>query len=533
MSILQRYGRRDYEKFYKAGLWTSDHLLDIMSHFANADSGRIAIIDGDIRVTRGELTALIDNAACALKSEGISSEDIVAVQLPNSLHLVVVCLALLKVGAIYHPINPSYRHNDVVKIFSASKPALFIYTRRYRSFNYEELIDSLNSEPGFSVEGRLVDIDRRIDEAFKQVAEPGSFEAPDPDAIYLIGTTSGSTGAPKLYMHTHNTQFNEARSLNAEMGLGEDDAFLAFAPITHRGVFMWGFVQAMAAGALLVVERNYNPEEIMARIESECISSLFAIPNQVIDLLNVSRAKDAQVNSLRVLMMAGAPVQPELVTRIRHQWPNCAPVTGYGTSETGYAVITRPNYPVEHLQTCGKPLAGMEVSVDHTTGSDGKSGELVLRGAYISSGYYANQAATNAGYDSKGWFHTGDLGYIDNDGNVRVTGRIKNVIIRSGLNIQAEEVEEVLLRHNSIVHAVVIGKDHARTGERAVVCLVLHENSALSLAEITTFLGDEGMAKFKWPEELVLMDELPVNAAGKVDRILLRIQLNEASTAAQ
>jgi len=531
MSILQRYSRRDYEKFYQSGLWTSDHLLGIMSQFAESDPSKIAVVDGSVRVSRGELAVLIDNAAGALLTEGIHSGDIVAVQLPNSLHLVVVCLALLKVGAIYHPINPSYRHNDVVKIFSASKPALFIYTRRYRSFDYAQLIDSLHAEPTFSFEDRLVDVDLPIHEAFAKIAEPIVFEAPDTDAIYLIGTTSGSTGAPKLYMHTHNTQFNEARALNAEMGLDENDAFLAFAPITHRGVFMWGFVQAMAAGCSLVVERSYNPEEIMARIDTERITTLFAIPNQVIDLLNVSEAQGAQVESLRVLMMAGAPVQPELVTRIRKQWPNCAPVTGYGTSETGYAVITRPDYPIEHLQTCGKPLSGMEVSVDHTTGSDGKSGELVLRGAYISSGYYANQEATNAGYDSDGWFHTGDLGYIDDDGNVRVTGRIKNVIIRSGLNIQAEEVEEVLLRHHAIVHAVVIGKDHARTGERAVVCVVLHKESALSLAEITAFLGDEGMAKFKWPEELVLMDELPVNAAGKVDRILLRTELNDASPA--
>ncbi|MBT6273707.1 MAG: AMP-binding protein [Chromatiales bacterium] len=529
MSILQRYTRRDYERFYKSGFWTSDHLLEVVSAHAEAEPGKVAIVDGDSRVTRAELIVLVDNAASALQTEGIRGGDIVAVQLPNSLHLVVVCLALLKVGAIYHPINPSYRHNDILKIFSVSKPKFFIYTGTYRAFSYGEQVDALMREPALAFDARLVDVDRPIDEAFATADAPLAFEAPDPDAIYLIGTTSGSTGDPKLYMHTHNTQFNEARALNAEMGIGEADAFLGFAPITHRGVFMWGFVQAMAAGAPLVVERVYNPEDIIARIIAERVTSMFAIPTQVIDLLNVCEARGGGAESLRVLMMAGAPVQPELVLRIRRQWPNCAPVTGFGTSETGYAVITRPDYPIEHLQTCGKPLTGMEVNVDLSTASDGKSGELVLRGPFICAGYYANQPATDTAHDRDGWFHTGDLGYIDDDGNVMVTGRIKNVIIRSGLNIQAEEVEEILLRHDAIMHAVVVGKRDDRTGERAIAYLVMRGSKTLSLSEVVAFLEGEGMAKFKWPEGLVVMEELPVNAAGKFDRILLRRQLDDVS----
>lgn len=526
MPILQRYTRHDYERFYQDGYWTSDHLLDVVSQCARSAPNKIAVIDGNTRVTRGELIALVDDAANALRADGIGGGDIVAVQLPNSLHLVVVCLALMKIGAVYHPINPSYRHHDIVKIFSSSLPKLFIFTRIYRSFSYGEMVEALAHEPGMAFSPRMVDVDSPIAAAFPEAEKPADFGAPDPDAIYLIGTTSGSTGAPKLYMHTQNTQFNEARALNAEMGISEADTFLAFAPITHRGVFMWGFIQAMATGATLIVERLYNPENIIAQIDAEQVTTLFAISNQVIELLNLSESRGNSAESLRVVMMAGAPVQPELVTRMKRQWINCAPVTGYGTSETGYAVITRPNYPIEHLQTCGKPLSGMEVAVDHANGSDGVSGELVLRGPFISAGYYGNQVATDAEHDGDGWFHTGDLGYIDGNGNVMVTGRIKNVIIRSGLKIQAEEVEEVLLRHEAIVHAVVVGKDDDLTGERAVAHLVTSGGTTLLLSAITSFLEGKGVAKFKWPEHLVFLDELPVNAAGKFDRILLRSQLN-------
>jgi acyl-CoA synthetase (AMP-forming)/AMP-acid ligase II len=537
MPILQMYRRSDYEKYYSEGFWTRDHLLDTIREHVKRTPDKAAIVDGNTRTSWAQLDRHVIDAANALREEGIKSGDIVAVQLPNSLHLVVVCLALLKLGAIYHPINPSYRNKDVLKIISKSRPKKYIYTWEYRNFSYENLVESLRADLDLDLDPapdfRIVDIDQPMTAAFKRVDNPPDFEAPDPDAIYLIGTTSGSTGDPKLYMHTHNTQFNEARILNREMGIGPDDTFLAFAPITHRGVFMWGFMQAMTAGASLIIQRVYNSQEIVARIDAEQATTMFAIPNQVIDLLNICETRNRGAESLKVLMMAGAPVQPELVVRIRQSWPDCAPVTGFGTSETGYAVITRPDYPVEHLQTCGKPLTGMEVAVDHATASDGNSGELVLRGPFVSAGYYANQIATDTAHDSDGWFHTGDLGFINADGNVVVTGRTKNVIIRSGLNIQAEEVEEVLLRHRDIAHAVVVGKPDNRTGERAIACVITHTDRQVSLSDITGFLENEGIAKFKWPEELVVMQEIPVNAAGKFDRIALRKQFNETSQAAE
>ncbi|WP_342643891.1 class I adenylate-forming enzyme family protein [Rhodoligotrophos ferricapiens] len=527
MSILHRYSRRDFETHYAAGHWTKDHLLDTIAGYAAEDPDFPAVIDGAYRVSRKELLELVDRAVSSFRSEGIGPGDIVAVQLPNSLHIVVAALALLRIGAVFHTLNPSYRFADVAKIFGRSRPKFYVYTRVFRGFEYQPLVDALGNEGGFAFRSRLLDIDLPLDAQLASKAAPASdLPPPDRDAIYLLGTTSGSTGDPKLYMHTQNTQFNEARTLNREMGIDHRDVFLAFAPMTHRGVFMWGFMQALAAGAPLVLERLYDPKVLMRTIDRERVTSLFAIPTQVVDMLDACRNGHGAGHSLRVVMMAGAPVQPELVARIKQVWPHCAPVTGFGTSETGYAVITRPSYSLERLQTCGCPLDGMEVRVDQVAGGDDPTGELLLRGAFLSAGYYDDQQATYAAYDKDGWFRTGDLGHLDAEGNVIVTGRIKNVIIRSGLKIQAEEIEHILLRHPAVAQAIIVGIPDAQVGERAVACVVAKDRSGeLRLEDITAFLETHGIAKFKWPEQLAVLDELPMNAVGKFDRIGMRKQL--------
>lgn len=525
MPILQRYTRRDFEENYASGLWTRDSLIELVAQRAAASPDRLALVDGASRLTRSELADLTDRAAHWLWSHGVRPGDIVATQLPNCFHIVAVNLALLKLGAIYHPINTGYRFADILKIIGISRPAFYIHPKAFRAYHYAELVSELRSHVGGFL-ALEIDVDQPPEHAFAS-PEGGAVRLddakPDPDAIYLIGATSGSTGDPKLFMHSQNTQFNEARALNAEMGIGEDDCFLAFAPITHRGVFMWGFCQALAAGAPLVLQRVYDPAEIMHAVDRERVTSLFAIPTQIVEFLDYCDSIGGDMGgSLRVIMMAGAPVQPDLVLRIKSSWSSCTPITGYGTSETGYAVLTRPDYPIAHLQTCGKALRGMEVAIDRTRTGDGEFGELVLRGAFNSAGYFADQSATDAAYDRDGWFHTGDVGFIDEDGNVVVTGRIKNVIIRSGLKIQAEEVEEVLLKHEAITHAIVVGVDDFRTGERAVACITCRDGAPIALSELLAFLDRQGVAKFKWPEKLIVLQDIPTNAAGKFDRIRLR-----------
>lgn len=258
-----------------------------------------------------------------------------------------------------------------------------------------------------------------------------------------------------------------------------------------------------------------------------------AIPAQLSDLLDLLQKQPDSARSLRLIMITGAPVSPELVRRLKSALPACAPVTGYGTSETGYSMFTRPGDSLARLQTCGRPMPGMEVRIAPSDTGGARDGEIQLRGAFVTCGYHANPAATAASLTEDGWFRTGDLGHLDEDGYLIVSGRKGNVIIRAGLKIQAEEVEQVINLHPRVRQSVMIAVADERLGERAAVFVVPREGEPLTLPELVSFLEDQGIAKFKWPERLVLVPELPVNAIGKLDRVTLRGRAASQATAAK
>jgi cyclohexanecarboxylate-CoA ligase len=506
MPLKHSYSAETIERFYSSGHWSQGSLWQCaISHPAE----RLAVVDGNSHFTWGELTAMAEQTATALAQQGVGRGNVVGVQLPNSMHLVVMVMAVLRLGAVYHPLNPSYRQHDLARIFELSQPKVYVFPLRFRDFDYPQLAAGLKG----SFAPIAVDLDGAPALPFGTGALP-SVQTLQADDVFLIGATSGSTGAPKLYVHTQNTQKNEALVLNRELGLGPDDRFLATAPLTHRGALMFGLLTCLVAGAAIVLLREYRATDVLREIEAHDITAFMAIPAQVSDLLDLIEQQPGAGSSLHVLMVSGAPVQPALVRRLKAALSDCTPVTGYGTSETGYSFFTRPADSLERLQTCGRLMPGMEVRIDH--------GEVLLRGAFVFSGYQADETATREALDDEGWFHTGDIGQIDDNGYLVVTGRQKNVIIRAGLKIQAEEMEYLLNLHPQVRQCALVPVPDERLGERAVLFVVPHTGAAPTLDDLRGFLNGKGVAKFKWPEGLKLVPVLPVNAIGKLDRLQLR-----------
>lgn len=507
MPLTHQYSPGTLTQNYAAGHWTHGTLWDCLEMHSR---DVLALVDGDKTWSWGDLRELADATARGLVSRGVRRGDIVGVQLPNSAHLVVLILALLRLGAVYHPLNPSYRFHDLRRIFEISRPAAFVHPVFFRQFDYRALAAQLGGEflsiaidlegpPGLSSD--------------ENEALPGLSELSAED-VFLIGATSGSTGAPKLYVHTQNTQKNEARILNRELSVTCADRFLASAPLTHRGALMFGLLTAVTSQAALVVLREYQAQDVLRQIDAHGITAMMAIPAQVSDLLDLVEKQPSAARSLRIIMISGAPVQPILVRRLKAALPDCTPVTGYGTSETGYSLFTRPTDDAAKMQTCGRPMPGMEVRI--------VDAEIHVRGAFVFSGYHADEAATRDAVDAEGWFHTGDLGELDADGYLIVTGRKRNVIIRAGLKIQAEEIEQLLSSHPKIRQSVMVAVPDERLGERAALFVVPHAGQPPTLDEVLEFLAARGVTKFKWPEFLNLIEALPVNAVGKLDRIRLR-----------
>ena len=322
-------------------------------------------------------------------------------------------------------------------------------------------------------------------------------------------------------MHTGNSQLQEARVLNQELGFSGDDVFLAVVPLTHRGAMMFGLFTALAAGATLVLADAFVPTEVLRLFESEGVTAFMAIPTLALDLLAEFERLPRDTRRLRRSMLSGAPVSDALVERFSKAWPDCVPISGYGLSETGYCTYLRPGDPPAKLATSGRPAPGIEVRLQKEDGTDarvGEVGEILLRGWMICAGYFDNQQATAETIDDEGWFATGDLGVLDADGYLQPVGRLKHMIIRGGLNIFAEELEHLLLQHAAIAGAVVIGVPDARLGERACACLVSHSGESFVMADLRQFFQDLGVAKYKWPEIIVPFNAFPLNPVGKLDR---------------
>ena len=506
--LTHQYDAESARRFRAEGFWDDEPIWSVV---ASHPSDRVAVIDGARQWTWGEVRRMSENAAVLLRGRGIRRGDVVAVQLPNCVHLVVTVLALVRLGAVYHPLNPAYRQHDLKHIFGTSHPKLFVHPQQFHSFDYGRMAATLDTD----LDTLVVNLDEvpSAEPATGELTDTGSL---DPDDVFLVGATSGSTGIPKLFVHTQNTQKNEARVLCEALGIDAHSRFLATAPLTHRGALMFGLMTTIVTGASIVLASKYRPSEVLDLIDQHQVTAMMGIPTQITDLVALIEERGGTSGtSLSTILISGAPIPPGLVTKLKELLPGCAPVTGYGTSETGYSTFTRPSDELARLQTCGRPTPGMEIRIADDS-------EILIRGPFVFSGYVPGAGNDSLGVDENGWFHTGDLGALDQDDFLHVTGRLKNVIIRSGLKIQVEEIEILLSTHPDIDQCVLVPVPDARLGEKATVVVLPRDESRLALSDVTAFLEEHGVAKFKWPEAIVNVTVLPTTSVGKLDRRALR-----------
>lgn len=530
MRILQRYTSALSARYTSVGLWPNRTFCDLLRQHAVERPHRIALVDGARRLTFGELHDAVTRVACGLATLGLD-EEILAVQLPNSIELCLAILATQRVGAAYNALNPLFRRQELETILAVTRPRGIVIPTRWQGFDYPALVRALR--PALPELAHVLTVGPDTPEDARDFASLGQ-EAPrieldarfppDPDRVWMLGVTSGTTGTPKIYMHTVNSQLGEALAFNRELGITADDIFLAIAPLTHRGAVMVGFFMALAAGATLVLLDRYEPSRALDLIARERCTCLFAIPTQAWDLLREDARQSRDARSLRLILMSGAPIPADLVAALAERWPSCLPLSGYGLSETGFACYTRPGDPPERLFTCGRPAPGMEICALDEQGRvlpPGVVGELGIRGCQVCAGYFANQEATRAALTKDGWFLSGDLGRVDAEGYVHYVGRRKHVIVRGGYKVYAEELEFLLRQCPGVSDVILVPIPDERLGERTCACLVA-AGAAPTLADLCAFLERRGVAKYTWPEYLMLLESLPRNAVGKIDRLAVR-----------
>ena len=352
----------------------------------------------------------------------------------------------------------------------------------------------------------------------------GSDPGPRADDWDTVTFTSGTESLPKGVVHSHRTTMYGLRAYVTNiLGLTPRDTVFMPSPICHASGIEWGLRASIYLGTTLVLQDRWDPDVALELIDRHACTYTLAATPFIIDLVEARRRAGRGGQTLRYVASGGAPIPGHLFAAVRDGL-GAELMAVFGASETYIATATVPGGPDRMMQSDGGQLPGVEVRIVDVDGAElpaGVEGEIVCRGPNVFVGYLGNPDLTHRAFRGE-WYRFGDLGVIDELGMLHVTGRIKDIVIRGGENISVREVEEVLVRHPDIAAAAVVGYPDPRLGERCCAVLVAASGAKLELESLNAYLTAEGIAKFKLPERLELLTEMPLTATGKIRKAELR-----------
>jgi non-ribosomal peptide synthetase component E (peptide arylation enzyme) len=518
-------------RYQQSGHWGSETFYAILSARAAAHPDRIAIVDRGRRVSYAELKTRVDRVAAGFAALGIGSGDVVTIQLPNWVEFSYVFFALERLGAVANQIGPDFRSREVDYILRFSESRAFVCPARFKSFDYVKMIGELRpglpdlkvvcvlGSPSGGAASGLVSLDVLVENAAS---------VPPPDAgqgandVMRMAFTSGTTGNPKGVIHSHNTTLSTCRTLNADMGVSPDEVFLIYLPLGLN----WGYltlVQTVMAGARAVLLDQFSARAALELIQRERVTYIPTAPASIIAMLNDPDLARFDLSSLRVIITGGASCPIETIREFRARMHGHL-IELYGMLETGFHTYTRLDDDPEAVTgTVGTVSSGLGLRLIDESGRDvaaGAEGEIAALGPSVHLGYHKNPSANAELFTWDGWFRTGDLGQFDGAGNVKIVGRLKEMINRGGKKFFPREIEEILYTHPKILHAAIVGVPDSRLGERNCLCVIPRPGQTIALDEVVGYLRD-GVATYKLPETIEIFDELPFTPTGKIQRHVL------------
>ncbi len=481
---------------------------------ANARSTpqRPAVIDGDTQLSFSELLAAVHALMTLVAAQGVVAGDVVAVSLPNVWSYVALEIAIPALGAIIMPLPPALGAHEIGSALQRSGALLLI-----AASERDPAVQVAASTP--LVRGTLccpLDLEAKRGEP---PARPAATGAKD---IVQIALTSGTTGPPKLAAFSAELKQLTFEGFTSRLKMSGEDRVLPLSPITQGAGEM--FLYALRSGACLVMSgaQRFDPALALALADRTAATVIGGVPTLLSRMVERDRFGRTALSSLRVTAVAGAPLAPDLA----RAWESAtgAPVVSfYGAMDIGQLSVPSPDDPPQKRWcTVGRPHERAEWAILGPEGKPvphGAEGEICMRGPLVQRRYWDQEAGPFA---ADGWAHFGDLGFVDAEGFLHVTGRVKDTIIRGGNNVNPYEVEDMLRAHPAVAEGAVVGRPDADLGERAVAFVVPRDRYEINLEGLRRLLDERGLARYKWPEELYLLDELPLGPTGKVLRAELR-----------
>lgn len=529
--------------------FAESHTVPTLLHEVASLGSHLAVVDGEKKISYADLEREVHQVARSYLANGVKRHDRVALWAPNRLEFILAMLGAQAIGAAVVPLNTRFTGHESVTILQRSRSSILVVADGFLGLNYSQMlldaaesIDPVKGIPGVLPNLRLtVGFDSAppmasssdwesflaTGESMSDLALNEALEAVTPDDVMDILYTSGTTGVPKGVMSSHRQTIGVARAWAIGADLAKEDRYAIVNPLFHGFGYKAGMISSIVAGSTMYPVLTFVADELLDLVQREKISVLPGVPTIFTTLIDHPRLKDYDLSSLR-FAIAGATAAPETLFRDMVRILGFKRVAqAYGLTECVVATMSRPGESLEHAQeTTGPAVDGIEIKIVDDAGHDvpvGDDGEIWIRGANVMLGYFEDEEATKAVIDDDGWFHSGDIGRLDEHGCVKITDRLKDMFIVGGFNVYPAEVENVLRKHPAVNESAVIGIDDPRLGTvgRAYVALLHDVSPPPTEKELEDFCR-ERLANFKVPRDFIFVDNFPRNATGKILKSELR-----------
>ena len=524
----QEYRRR----FIEAGLWLDRTLQSCFDETAQRMPEHVAIVAGERRISFADWADEARRVAAGLVRLGVRKGDIVTVQLPNWPELCVLQIALARIGAVIQPMHMVYREREIESMLGFCDSRAVILAGSHQGFDHAAAVAGMRPRLPELAQVITVRADAGGDATYESLLASDAgldtylgASAIGADDVFYLNFTSGTEGAPKGFLHTHNTLVSVMKRF-ADMTTqanpaSRDDVILANSPMSHSFGHLTTY-QVLLRGVRMVLVERFSPTEILKIIERERVTALSGTPAHIISLLSHPDLPRTDTSSVKSVGVGGAQCPPEVMKDIQRVF-GVKSGNMYGMGENIVHTQVSANDPPEVIrETVGKPVPGAELRIfaaDRRTEQPTLGvGEIAYRGPSLFLAYYKNPERTAETRNADGWFFTGDLGFVDEQGYLHLSGRKKDMINRGGTKIFPKEIEDLLHEHPAILRAAVIGMPDARLGERVCACVELKPGATLTLDEVKVFLEGKRVMKHNVPERLEVMAALPQTPTGKVQK---------------
>lgn len=529
--LTVRWSDADAARYRAEGHWQDTTLVDTARAALASDPGRTLLIEGDRHLTRREAWDKALALASFFRARGLQPGDVVSLQLPNWIEAAIIALAARMSGLIINPIPPIYREAEVGHILGDCRAKLVFVPQVFRKHDYAVMIESLR--PALPDLRDVVIVREASWDAALATLPLAETDLPqvDPASVMMAMYTSGTTGRPKGVLHTHYGFDQRVRAMGEAWAIGPDDTVFMPSPVTHITGAFWCFDMPWVRGCASVLIDVWAADDgVRCIADNKCTVSGGATPF-LQQLLDVARDRPDDVASLRLFFCGGTTVAPALIKQASATFPGCLFFRVYGSTEMSCATLGIQNRTQADLgaETDGIVLYPTEVKLVDDAGNtvaEGEEGEILARGPGLFVGYL--DPADNTGqFDADGYFRMGDLGRIVERDYLVITGRKKDIIIRSGENISPKEVEDALSAHPAVAEVAIVAMPSPATGEKGCAFIMCRPGRTIDLPEIKRFLDASGLARQKFPEHLVQVDDLPRVPSGKVKKDVLRVRARE------